>query len=78
MSAPTVELPDFDALWNYDDPATTEQQFCALLSRAEQSDDRSYHAQLLTQIARTQGLQRKFSDAHATLDTAQALTWWLS
>ncbi len=67
------DLHDFDALWNYDDPAATEQQFRALLPRAEQGDDRSYHAQLLTQIARTQGLQGKFADAHATLDAAQAL-----
>jgi tetratricopeptide (TPR) repeat protein len=64
---------DFDTLWNYDDPAATEALFRALLPRAEQGDDRSYHAQLLTQIARAQGLQRKFIDAHATLDTAQAL-----
>jgi tetratricopeptide (TPR) repeat protein len=67
------DLHDFDTLWNYDDPAATEQQFRALLPRAEQGDDGSYHAQLLTQIARAQGLQRKFADAHATLDTAQAL-----
>jgi tetratricopeptide (TPR) repeat protein len=67
------DLHDFDALWNYDNPAVTEQQFRALLPRAEQGDDRSYHAQLLTQIARTQGLQGKFADAHATLDVAQAL-----
>jgi tetratricopeptide (TPR) repeat protein len=67
------DLHDFDALWNYDDPTATEQQFRALLPRAEQGDDRSYHAQLLTQIARAQGLQHKFADAHATLDAAQAL-----
>jgi hypothetical protein len=40
---------DFDALWHYDDPAATEQQFRALLPRAEQGDDRSYHAQLRSQ-----------------------------
>src|SRR6476620_5451009 len=66
------ELPDFDTLWDYDKPAETEQQFRALLPLAEQSDDRSYHIQLLTQIARAEGLQRKFAEAHATLDSAQA------
>src|SRR5688500_12060392 len=65
-------LPDFDALWDYDDPEATEQQFRTLLPRAEQSDDRSYHVQLLTQIARAEGLQRKFAEAHATLASAQA------
>jgi hypothetical protein len=67
------DLPDFDALWNYDDPAATEARFRELLPRAQHGGNRSYHAQLLTQIARAQGLQRKFIDAHATLDTAQAL-----
>jgi hypothetical protein len=52
MSAPTTDLPDFDTIWNYDDPAATEQQFRALLPRAGQGDNHSYHAQLLTQIAR--------------------------
>jgi hypothetical protein len=69
----TDNLHDFDALWNYDDPAATEQQFRALLPHAARDDDRSLHAQLLTQLARAEGLQRKFADAHATLDTAQKL-----
>ena len=64
---------DFDALWEYGDPAASEQRFRELLPRAEQGGDRSYHAQLLTQIARAQGLQRNFAAAHATLDAAQAL-----
>jgi tetratricopeptide (TPR) repeat protein len=67
------DLHDFDILWNYNDPAATEQQFRALLPRAEQGAGRSYHAQLLTQIARAQGLQSKFADAHATLDTVESL-----
>src|SRR5689334_7693514 len=73
MPEPTADLLDFDALWDYDHPASTEQQFRALLPRAEQAADRSHYVQLLTQIARAQGLQGKFADAHATLDTAQVL-----
>jgi tetratricopeptide (TPR) repeat protein len=73
MSNTDAELSDFDALWDYDNPEATERQFRALLPKAEQSDNRSYHVQLLTQIARAEGLQRRFADAHATLDTAQAL-----
>ena len=46
---------DFDAAWDYGDPAASEQRFRELLPRAEQDGDRSYHAQLLTQIARAQG-----------------------
>jgi tetratricopeptide (TPR) repeat protein len=59
---------DFDDLWDYEQPAATEAAFRALLPQAESGPNRSYHLQLLTQIARTQGLQRKFDDAHTTLD----------
>ncbi len=66
-------LPDFDALWDYDQPATTEAAFRALLPQAEASGDQSYYIELLTQLARTQGLQRDFAAAHETLDQALAL-----
>lgn len=66
-------LPDFDAWWDYDDPAATERRFGELLPRAEQHGSTDYLAQLLTQIARAQGLQREFAAAHATLDRAEAL-----
>ena len=66
-------LPEFDPLWDYDDPAGTEAKLRGLLPRAEASRDRSYHAQLLTQIARAQGLQRDFEEAHRTLDTVEGM-----
>lgn len=59
---------DFDALWDFGKPAETEQKFRALLPEAKASGDAGYLAELLTQIARTQGLQRQFDDAHRTLD----------
>ena len=62
--------PDFDKLWDFNDPAATEQTFRALLPRAAGSGDESYRAQLLTQIARAQGLQRKFDEAHGELTPA--------
>lgn len=64
-------LPDFDALWNYDQPAETEQRFLALLPLATPNHPQTL--QLLTQIARAQGLQRRFDDAHHTLDTVAVL-----
>jgi tetratricopeptide (TPR) repeat protein len=69
----TKSLPDFDALWDYNDPAGTEVKFRELLPEARESQDESYYAQLLTQIARTEGLQRKFDDAHRTLDTVETM-----
>lgn len=68
-----MRLPNFDDLWDYDHPAESEKRFRELLPQAQQSGDVAYHAQLLTQIARAQGLQRRFDDAHRTLDEAQAL-----
>ena len=66
-------LPDLHRLWNYNDPAGTESKFRAGLANAEASDDRGYHAELLTQIARAQGLQRQFDEAHRMLDEADAM-----
>ena len=66
-------LPDFDRLWDYDHPDSTEAAFRALLPRARASGNKDYLVQLLSQIARTQGLQMKFDDANKTLEEAQAL-----
>jgi len=56
---------EFDKLWNYSEPAATERKFRDLLPGTRDADER---LQLLTQIARTLGLQRKFDEAHAILD----------
>lgn len=69
----TKELPDFDKLWNYGKPAETEVKFRELLPLAESSGNVRYHAELLTQIARTLGLQMKFDDAHALLDRVEPM-----
>lgn len=61
-------LPDLDALWDYNDPAASEARFRAALPAAEAAGDADYCLQLLTQVARAQGLQRRYADAHATLD----------
>ncbi|MEE2908004.1 MAG: tetratricopeptide repeat protein [Planctomycetota bacterium] len=70
MSAPS---PDFDALWNFAKPNETEVAFQKLLPEITATGEVDQHAQLLTQIARTQGLQRRFDDAHATLNTVEAM-----
>jgi tetratricopeptide (TPR) repeat protein len=67
--------PLFNELWNYSDPAETEKRLRQLLSAAIAGADRSYHWQLLTQIARTHSLRMQFDEAHALLDEVeQALT----
>ena len=63
--------PDFDKLWNNDHPGTTERRLRELLPSAFDSRDLSYFAQLLTQIAKAEGMQRRLEDAHKTLDRVE-------
>jgi tetratricopeptide (TPR) repeat protein len=64
-------LPDFDSLWDFDHPGPTEKKFRELLPAAVDSLDISYLAELLTQIARAEAMQRKFQDAQKTLDRVE-------
>ena len=66
-------LPIIDNLWDYDNPQATEVTFRELVPAAEKSGNKSYYAELLTQLARTLSLQRKFDDAHNLLDDARQL-----
>ena len=59
-------LPDFDSLWDYSQPDHTETRFREVLLQIPEDDPALL--ELLTQIARAQGLQRKFEKAHQTLD----------
>lgn len=56
--------PEIDAFWEYADPAASEARFRSALAGA--TDDR--RLELLTQIARTYSLRRRFDDAFALLD----------
>jgi len=63
------QILNFDQLWDYNEPQETERRFRQLLPKI--ISDKSSYSQLLTQIARAQGLQRKFDDAHTTLDEVE-------
>src|SRR4051794_1881109 len=65
-------LPDLATLWNYDQPDQSERDFRVLLPLV-QSDpaNQDYELELLTQIARAQGLQRHFDEGHQTLDEVE-------
>lgn len=67
-------LPDFDTLWDMDQPQATEARFREILPAARLAADTSYLCELLTQLARTEGLQGKFESAHSTLDEADGLS----
>lgn len=62
--------PDIRSLWNFNDPAGSEARFKEFLPHAR-ATDRDYWCELLTQIARAQGLQRKFDEAFDTLKDAK-------
>ena len=62
-------LPDFDSLWDYSRPDYTETRFREILIHVPE-DDPAF-LELLTQIARAQGLQQKFDKAHQTLDQVE-------
>ena len=66
-----IQITEFDKLWDYNNPAETEKKFRGILPEIEKTGDRNIHLQLLTQIARTNGLQMKFDEAHKILDEVE-------
>lgn len=69
--AAPASLPNFDKLWNYDQPAQTRARFKAILPKAEAAGDREYTNELLTQIARTYSLEGRFDAAKVVLDQVE-------
>lgn len=66
-------LPEnIDDLWNYQKPEETEKKFREILNEAKDFNG-SYYAELLSQLARTQSLQRKFEEAHSILNELDEL-----
>jgi tetratricopeptide (TPR) repeat protein len=55
---------DLKALWDFDDPASSEARFRAAASGTDDPE----RALLMTQVARAQGLQGRYDEGHATLD----------
>lgn len=62
-----MDAIDIDTYWEFSDPALSEARFRAALEPA-QADVR---LELLTQIARTFSLRRRFDEAHETLDEVE-------
>jgi tetratricopeptide (TPR) repeat protein len=57
-----------DALWDFDDPAASEHRFSAAADSASAAD----RDVLLTQVARARGLQGRFDEALALLESLDA------
>ena len=56
-----------DELWDFSDPAGSEQRFAVEEASASNTD--SERAEIVTQRARALGLQQRFEDGHALLDS---------
>jgi tetratricopeptide (TPR) repeat protein len=61
---------ELEKQWNYNQAAETEQKFREFLT---ETLDNNARAEVLTQIARAQGLQGKFDEAHKTLNEVEVL-----
>ncbi|MBL4770158.1 MAG: tetratricopeptide repeat protein [Planctomycetes bacterium] len=65
---PTASLPEWRKMWNFGDPAETEVNFRSAIEAGLAAGDQEYVRVVTTQLARTQGMQRKFDAGHAILD----------
>jgi hypothetical protein len=72
MPEPLSQPDQIDALWDYNHPDESEAAFRRALEAQDERADPALRLELLTQIARAQGLQRHFDEAHATLDAVEA------
>lgn len=61
---------NLEALWDFSDPAGAEERFAALLQQLAAPSQISERAEVLSQIARAQGFQRRHDEAYATLARA--------
>lgn len=62
---------ELDRLWNFGDPAASERAFRAALAAA--GDSTEFRARILSQVARSLGLQQKFDDALEVLQEAEEI-----
>ena len=64
-----ISQEDLDALWDFDDPITSEAAFRAAISS---TDDATTRAVLGTQLARALGLQQRYDEADRVLERIDA------
>lgn len=70
MTTVKAAFENFDDVWSLGNPAKVEKKLHKLLFQA-QFKDASAYLQILSQIALAQALQKKFTEAHETLDEAE-------
>jgi tetratricopeptide (TPR) repeat protein len=68
-----VTLENFDNAWSLGYPDKVETKLREFLPQAQALQDKSIYLQLLSQIALAQAMQKKFNEAHKTLDLAESM-----
>jgi tetratricopeptide (TPR) repeat protein len=68
-SGAPLDVVQLDHWWDFGHPAASEATFRSELEKLP--PDSSAQIELMTQIARAQGLQRRFGEAHVTLDQVE-------
>jgi tetratricopeptide (TPR) repeat protein len=68
----SIPLAELALLSDFDDPEATERRFAALRPLPRTELDGAVLTETLTQLARARGLLRRFDEADATLDDAEA------
>ena len=69
-----MNIENFDDAWGQlGDPVLVEQRFVELLLQTFALENKSIYLQMLSQLALAQACQKKFDQAHATLDQAESL-----
>jgi tetratricopeptide (TPR) repeat protein len=66
-----LDVALLDKLWDFDDPAASERRFRQAIDEVPVGSTRS--AELTTQLARSIGLQGRYDEASALLDTVDAV-----
>lgn len=68
-----MPLPDLASLWDFGDPAASERRFRELLTEIDPAQRPHDCSEVLSQIARAEGLQRRFDAARQTLTRAESI-----
>lgn len=71
-AAPGPDTTSLEDLWDFDDLPTSHARFTGALERARTGRSGASAAEVLTQLARVEGLQGRFTEATATLTAAEA------
>jgi tetratricopeptide (TPR) repeat protein len=68
-----VTLENFDDVWSLGYPEKVETKLSEFLPQAQALQNKSIYLQILSQIALAQAMQKKFDEAHKTLDKAESM-----